>query len=389
MPSTDKFALEVEIAGAPAPKPPREREPLAASHAFAAALVSWFEAEGRDYPWRRTRDPYAVLVSEVMLQQTQIATVLSKRYYERWLETFPDVETLAAADPAAVLKAWEGLGYYRRARNLQAAARRVLDDFGGNFPRTAEQIQKLPGVGRYTAGAVASFACGEAAAIVDGNIARVLARIFDYHEQVDGGPGQRQLWQWAEALLPDANTARAYNSALMELGQRHCRKTAPACHRCPVAGFCATTDPSCLPRKKAAAKIEKMVELTGLIIDADRGVLLEQIPAGERREGLWRLPVLQVPPPPATPVLWRSSYGITRYRVELVVYQLSVSQLESTRIVQSAAASAAPSASSAEPRPQGPEIPNRAWFSGEQLKEVAMPAPYRKAVDALAGRSKG
>ncbi len=387
MPSTDKFALEAETAVTATLKPPQEREPLAESQAFAAALVAWFEAEGRDYPWRRTRDPYAVLVSEVMLQQTQIATVLGKHYYERWLEAFPDVETLAAADQAEVLKAWEGLGYYRRARNLQAAACSVIEDFDGNFPRTADEIQKLPGVGRYTAGAVASFACGEAAPIVDGNIARVLARIFDYHQEIDRGPGQRQLWEWAEALLPDAKTARAYNSGLMELGQTICRKAAPACHRCPVAEFCASQDPSKLPRKKAAVKIEKVVEIAAFVFDADRGVLLEQIPAGERREGLWRLPLLQIPPPTPTTVLLRSHYGITRYRVELIVYQASIAQLESAQLAQRSLPcqpepEPEPEAGT-RPRPEDAQILNREWFGGDCLEKIAMPSPYRKAINAL------
>lgn len=364
MPSTSKSALEAKVTDTLSPKPPHERDALAESDAFVAALVAWFDAEGRDYPWRRTRDPYAVLVSEVMLQQTQIATVLGKRYYQRWLESYPDVVSLAAADEAEVLKAWEGLGYYRRARNLQAAARRVIEDFGGVFPRSVDEIQKLPGVGRYTAGAVVSFACGQAAPIVDGNIGRVLARIFDYHEEVDRGPGQRQLWRWAETLLPDAKTARAYNSALMELGQTHCRKAAPTCHRCPVAEFCATEDPSKLPRKKAATKIEQTVENAAFVFDTDRGVLLEQIPAGERREGLWRLPTLRTLSSRPTKVLLRSQYSITRYRVELIVYKTDIDYLE----VSSGSL---------------PETPIREWFSPTGVEKVAVPAPYRKALHKL------
>ena len=258
MPSTDKFSLEGE--SLIESKPPQERDPLAEGGAFSGALIEWFEENGRDYPWRRTRDPYAVLVSEIMLQQTRIATVLSRRYFENWLEKFPDVHSLAVAAEADILKAWEGLGYYRRARNLQRAARAVVEDFGGEFPTSAEEIQQLPGVGRYTAGAVASFAAGERAAIVDGNIARVLSRIFDYHDIVDSTAGQRQLWQWAEALLPengaDGDEARHYNSGLMELGQSLCSKAEPKCHSCPVASFCATRTPAALPCKKAAAKIE-------------------------------------------------------------------------------------------------------------------------------------
>ena len=323
MASTDKFSLSAEVPATP--KPPQERDPLAEREAFAASLIEWFNAEGRNYPWRRTRDPYAVLVSEVMLQQTQVATVLSRRYFERWLDHFPDIETLAAADEAEILKAWEGLGYYRRARNLQRAARAVIEEFEGHFPRTATQIRQLPGVGRYTAGAVASFACGEAAAIVDGNISRVLARLFDYHDEIDRGPGQRQLWQWAEALLPSAKQACAYNSALMELGQTHCSKASPNCHRCPVAAFCATSNPGALPRKKAAIKIENIIEHAAFVSDHRGRVLLEQVPAGARRAGLWKLPALIESQgddsETSGPELLRIRYGITRYRVELIVHR--------------------------------------------------------------------
>ena len=135
---------------------------------FQAALADWFDAEGEDYPWRRTRDPYAILVSELMLQQTQIATVLGRGYYTRWMKQFPDWETLAGANEEEILKAWEGLGYYNRARNLQKAAIQVRDEYAGECPREAKSLEELPGVGRYTAGAVASFAHGVRASIVDG-----------------------------------------------------------------------------------------------------------------------------------------------------------------------------------------------------------------------------
>ncbi len=149
---------------------------------FARSLIDWFRREGRDYPWRRTRDPYAILVSEIMLQQTQIATVLGRGYYDRWFGTFPDVGSLAAAPEDALLKAWEGLGYYNRVRNLQRAARAVIDDHGGRFPDTVEGLLTLPGVGRYTAGAVASFAFDLPAPLVDGNVARVFSRLGDLRD---------------------------------------------------------------------------------------------------------------------------------------------------------------------------------------------------------------
>ena len=205
-----------------------KRSPLDDQKAFAKTLVTWFEKGGKDYPWRRTHDPYAVLVSELMLQQTQITTVLSRRYFENWMEKFPTPEALAAAPEEEILKAWEGLGYYRRARNLQKAAAAITSEHGGKFPRDLESILELPGVGRYTAGAVKSFAFGDSAAIVDGNIARVLARLFDFHEEIDSTSGLQKLWDWAEALVPKEK-AREYNSGLMELGQTLCSVAAPDC----------------------------------------------------------------------------------------------------------------------------------------------------------------
>jgi A/G-specific adenine glycosylase len=369
MPSTENFSLE----GKPIaePKPPQERDPLAESAAFSSALIDWFRDQGRDYPWRRTRDPYAVLVSEIMLQQTRIATVLSRRYFENWLEKFPDVHSLAHADEADILKAWEGLGYYRRARNLQRAARAVVEDFGGIFPTSAEHIQQLPGVGRYTAGAVASFACGQRAAIVDGNIARVLARIFDYHEIVDSTAGQRQLWEWAHALLPEveagshSDEVRDYNSGLMELGQSFCSKGTPKCQRCPVAGFCATRSPADLPRKKAAARIEAVSEHAAYVCDSDGRVLLEKIPVGQRREGMWRLPALAEPElgkvhAKGLRELSRSRYSITRYRVDLIIYRANTGDL-----------------------PTITDAVEREWFDLRSIGEAAVPSPYRRALEHL------
>ena len=172
----------------------RQTKQLPASRrAFRKALVAWFEAEGRDYPWRRTTDPYGVLVSEVMLQQTQISTVLGKGYYRRFLEAFPNVQKLAEADDESLLKAWEGLGYYRRARMLRETARAVMERDDQSFPSTIGDLLELPGIGRYTAGALRAFAFEQAAVLVDGNVARVLSRLMDYSKEVDAGEGQKQI----------------------------------------------------------------------------------------------------------------------------------------------------------------------------------------------------
>src|SRR5690349_290638 len=182
---------------------------------FRRQLLGWFRKSGRDLPWRRTRDPYAVMVSEFMLQQTQVASVIP--YYHRWLERFPTFKALALSSETDVLRAWQGLGYYARARNLHAAAKYVLENFGGRLPANPAKIAMLSGVGRYTAGAIASFAFDLPQPIVDANIARVLARLTNWRRPIDCTRGRDHLWDIATTLLPP-KSGRAYNSALMDLG---------------------------------------------------------------------------------------------------------------------------------------------------------------------------
>ena len=286
-------------------------------HAIVDELVNWFQQHARDYPWRRTRDPYAILVSEVMLQQTQIPTVLGRGFYSRWMERFPDFLSLAAAREEEVLKVWEGLGYYRRARNLQKLAREVMENHAGEFPRDHAAILALPGVGPYTAGAVASFAFGLAEPIVDGNIARVLSRIHDDATPVDSTAGAKRLWERARALVHATDDPRALNSALMELGQTHCTPTKPACDLCPVRSHCRTTDPESLPVKSVRQEITAITERV-IFLRTSEGVLLE-LETGRRRTGLWKLPAMNADQPP--PVLMRTHYGITRYKVTLWVHE--------------------------------------------------------------------
>jgi A/G-specific adenine glycosylase len=338
---------------------------------FRRRLASWFELEGRDYPWRRTEDAYAILVSEVMLQQTQIATVLGpKRYYEGWLEAFPTVEVLAGASEEEVLKRWEGLGYYSRARNLWRAARVVVDEFGGEFPREVAEIRRLPGVGRYTAGAVVSFAYDGREPIVDGNVARVLARVFDYREAVDGPAGQKQMWLWAEDLLPKRGGARVYNSALMELGQRICTVKAPACGDCPVSASCLGKDgePGALPMKVPRRKTV-LVDEHVLWVEREGGarggreVLMVREEAGRRRKGLWRLPEREWEEVRLLGQLLEMKYSITHHRVTMRVY-------------------------GGDEAGAGELRDGEAWVGMAELESVAMAAPYRKAVErigALAG----
>ncbi len=321
---------------------------------FRAALVAWFRREGRDYPWRRTHDPYAILVSEVMLQQTQIATVLGRGYYVRWLEQFPDVCTLAAATEQQILKAWEGLGYYSRARNLQRAAQMIVAEHGGKFPRTLEAIAALPGVGRYTAGAVLSFACNKPAPIVDGNVARVLARLFNLQEEVNTPSGQRTLWAWAEVLLYPKHP-RDYNSALMELGQRICTPRQPSCDECPVRALCQSAGPGAdaLPLKKAA-RATLFLDEHVLWVQRDDCLLLVQ-ESGRRRRGLWRLPVRSASETASLPLLSRTQYSITHHRVTLHVHDA----------------------------PQTNASTEEVWQPLAILESLPMPGPLRKVVETI------
>lgn len=328
------------------------------SAAIAQALESWFAANARDYPWRRTTDPYAILVSEMMLQQTQIPTVLDRGYFARWMERFPDLPTLAAASESEVLRAWEGLGYYRRARFLHQLAQRIVAAHGGVFPRDKEAIRALPGVGAYTAGAVASFAFDACEPIVDGNVARVLSRLCDDATPVDSTEGQTVLWERAETLVRASASPRALNSALMELGQTVCRTGTPQCGECPVKTFCLARDPGNLPVKSRRTTLTDVTERV-FFHRSEKGVLLQQ-ETGRRRTGLWKLPAL---PESAglPPVLHQSRYTITRYKVVLWVH--APPTINALRTLMKSGAMQHVTAS---------DLPN-----------LPMPSPYRKALNAL------
>ena len=203
--------------------------------AVRGRLLAWYEAEGRELPWRSAHDPYRILVSEMMLVQTTVAAVIP--FFERFLSRFPDVKTLAAADEVHVLKAWEGLGYYRRARQLHAAARMIVNRHGGLMPRDRVLIRELPGVGRYIAGAILSFAFDLPEPIVEANSQRVLARLLAWPDDLKATSTQARLWQAAERLVP-THHAGAFNQALMDLGALICTPRSPSCLMCPVAAFC-------------------------------------------------------------------------------------------------------------------------------------------------------
>ena len=340
-------------------KPRMKSDALRARKAFREALAGWFLENGRDYPWRRTREAYAILISEVMLQQTQIATVLGRGFYARFLETFPDVEALAAAEDEGMLKAWEGLGYYRRVRMLRETARAVLAEYGGEFPVELEALMKLPGVGRYTAGALRAFAHDLPAAVVDGNVARVLSRVMDFSAPVDDTAGQKQMWEWAEALA-DPQRSRIYNSALMELGQRICRPGVPDCQGCPVAGFCKTREPESLPVKRQKTVITAVDEHALWLRDS-KGRLLLHREGGKRREGLWKLPTREAAEISKLPLLDEQRYSITRYRVTLRVHDGAGVGLNFM--------------------PAADEI----WQDAEAVLALAMPSPFRRVIGRLLG----
>lgn len=204
---------------------------------FRRRILRWFRREGRDLPWRRTRDPYAILVSEFMLQQTQVSRVTE--YYPRFLERYPTVHALAGAAPDHVREVWQGLGYYRRAANLHRLAQVVVDQHGGLIPGEPDALIKLPGVGRYTAGAVATFAFERSTPAVDTNVSRVIRRAF--HPRAKGGAGEKRIWATGAALVPRAgNAAWSFNQGIMELGALICTAKVARCSVCPVKRVCRT-----------------------------------------------------------------------------------------------------------------------------------------------------
>jgi len=282
-----------------------------------------------------------------MLQQTQVATVV--HYYNRWLRRFPDFASVARASPNDVLRAWQGLGYYKRAQNLHAASRLVQNQHLGTFPNNITAIRKLPGVGRYTANAVATFAFDQSVPIVEANTARVLARVFDMRLLIDSAIGREKLWEHAAQLVPKRNAAR-FNSALVDLGALLCLPNKPRCGICPVRKFCRAKNPETLPIKKFKPRMKRIIERHALVVSSGR-ILLER--SSTRWGGMWILPRLQTRQPGQA--LYRSTFPFTHHRIALVVYGRGAPK----RIAA-----------------------NQRWF--KSVDRVAMPSPHRRAVDAVA-----
>jgi A/G-specific adenine glycosylase len=257
---------------------------------ISGPLVRWFRAARRDLPWRRDMSPYAVWVSESMLQQTQVATVVS--YFERWMARFPTLEALAGADEDEVLHAWQGLGYYSRARSLLRAARMVRDELAGTIPADPTLLRKLPGVGPYTAGAIASIAYNVPAPIVDGNVIRVLTRLFALRGDPAREPLKRRLWELAAALIPTGE-AREFNPAMMELGATICTPARPRCPECPVQHECRARELGIqeqLPETAARPATAAVRMVAAVIEDVGRVLLEQRRDDADRWAGMWDFP---------------------------------------------------------------------------------------------------
>lgn len=255
------------------------------------ALLRWYDREGRSLPWRSSGDPYRVWVSEIMLQQTTVAAVLP--YFARFVRRFPTVESLAEASADEVLRLWEGLGYYSRARHLHSAARRIVEHHAGEFPQSVAALQQLPGIGRYTAGAIASFAFGQPAPIVEANTARLYARLIGLTESVRSAGGQRRLWNVAESIVGGRRPGDV-NQAAMDLGATLCTPARPDCGRCPLTRWCTacqTGRQDDFPVADARTAITDVSELLLAVRRRGRWLVRQRQP-GERWAGLWDFPRL-------------------------------------------------------------------------------------------------
>jgi A/G-specific adenine glycosylase len=304
-------------------------------------MLRWFRRHACDLPWRRTRDPYCIWVSEIMLQQTQVATVID--YYERFIQALPTIADLAAADERDVLRLWEGLGYYRRARQLHQAAQRIVAEHGGQFPRDAEVIRSLPGIGRYTAGAIASIAWEAREPILEANTVRVFSRLLAFRGNPTRSAGQRLLWTFSEGLLPKQHVG-LFNQSLMELGRRICTPRTPRCEQCPVRKLCPTNARGLqdeIPVAKPKTEYEDSLE-AAVVVRRRGKVLLRQYGRNERWSGLWDFPrfavtcddgdhfqqELETKTAQATGItveagsrLTAIKHGVTRFRITLVCHE--------------------------------------------------------------------
>ncbi len=343
---------------------------------FSNNILAWYEQHGRkDLPWQQPRSAYCVWISEIMLQQTRVATVIP--YYERFMARFPDIADLAGAGQDQVLHYWSGLGYYARARNLHAAARRILEDHGGQFPESFEAVLALPGVGRSTAGAILALAFGQQHTILDGNVKRVLSRYYC----VEGWPGQsavqKKLWQLAELHTPDQRVME-YTQAIMDLGATVCTRTNPACNDCPLyAGCMARTNacqaafPSPRPRRKLPVRATRMLLLT----NEHREVVIEKRPAAGIWGGLWSFPEISADTAIDEWCRDVTGYAVTRTEQWPVVrHTFSHFHLDITPVIAVAGI----------PLDRVMEDGDRLWYNTGSKDELGFAAPVEKLLGRLA-----
>lgn len=366
-------------------KPKRNYEAGPESQALAGALLDWFATHQRDLPWRRSRDPYRIWVSEVMLQQTRVETVIP--YYQRWFERFPTLQALAAAPESDVLKAWEGLGYYSRARNLHGAVQEVVARYGAEVPDDPEAIAGLKGVGPYTAGAVLSIAYNRSVPAVDGNVMRVLSRICLIRDDIMQPATRQGMEALAQVLIPPGQ-ASSFNQALMELGALICTPTSPKCQLCPVAAYCQARAEGVqaeLP-VKAKAKAPRSVERVAAVILHEGRVMIVRRPTDGLLGGLWEFPGDDKPEGAPWERAVHSAL-LERYGVELEVeaHLASVKHIFSHLVwdLRAYTARLAPGS------PPPAESETLRWVVPADLSQYAFPVAYQKVAAALLACSSG
>jgi A/G-specific adenine glycosylase len=349
----------------------------------AAALLQWYSTNARNLPWRRTSDPYAVWISEVMLQQTQVQTVIP--YWERWMKALPHVRALAKARLDTILKLWEGLGYYTRARHLHAAAQVIVDQHHDTFPQEFETVLALPGIGRYTAGAICSIAFNQPTPILDGNVVRVLSRIYGIEENTRLPAVNRRLWQEADRLVQTATTLTEFgrscsmlNQALMELGAIVCVPKNPACARCPLHRGCQARKAGATERLPNTGKRPgtERREFVAFVVWDGKRVLMRQRPAGVVNAHLWEFPNFELAGDSGREefaafgklgidakdleLLGTIRHSITRFRIDLKVYQVHAGG--AARLLRAGGGH---------------------WCTLQQLDDLALPSAHRKIVRRL------
>ncbi|MGC4086304.1 MAG: A/G-specific adenine glycosylase [Polyangiaceae bacterium] len=348
---------------------------------LAAALLAWYDEVRRDLPFRRTRDPYAIWVSEVMLQQTQVTTVVP--YFERWMQRFPDVSALSRASEDEVLHAWQGLGYYSRARSLRLAAQAVVERFAGVLPRAVDDLQSLPGIGPYSAGAIASIAYGQRAPVVDGNVVRVLSRLFELRGDPAKAANKRQLWQRAADLVPSSRPGD-FNQALMELGATVCTPQKPRCALCPLAKPCrarALGVQEDLPELPGRAAVTEVAMAAALLMARGRVLVVQLCADAPRWANMWQFPNVELEraesaasgarralrelvsiEASADRALGEVKHSVTRYRITLSAW---LCRAEHTALGELS------------------RVERAVWKRPAELEQLAMPAAHRRLAQKL------